>query len=162
MIASKPSQADGKPPRPASLSRGFTSIADRVARVTGHPYTFLLSCIVITLWAVAGLYFHGLDRWQSVVNTVMAIVTFLVVFLIQSTQNRDSAAIQAKLDELIRALEPAKNKFMGIEKLTIEEVRELSEECVEEVKLLEEKVGEALDDFVQLDLAQERLAPQDA
>ncbi len=155
-------EAENEAQRPASLARGFASIADRVAHVTGQPLTFMLSCIVIVLWSVAGLFFHVMASWQPVANTLTTIVTFLMVFLIQSTQNRDGVAVQAKLDELIRALEPAKNKFMGIEKLTIEEVRELREECVDEVKILEEKVGETLEECDQLEQAQKRLALENA
>lgn len=127
---------------PRSLSRRFALIADRVAHVTGHPLTFMLSCAVIAVWIVASLVFQIANAWQPLINTVTTIVTFLMVFLIQSTQNRDGAAVQAKLDELIRALEPAKNKFIGIENRTLEEVHELRQETVEEVKLLEELVVE--------------------
>jgi low affinity Fe/Cu permease len=123
---------------PNLLSRRFARIAGGVARVTGHPLAFMFSCAMIVIWAVASTFFHITDAWQSPINTITTIVTFLMVFLIQSTQNRDSAAVQAKLDELIRALEPAKNKFIGIEKRTIEEVHELRQEMVEEVKKLEE------------------------
>ena len=124
------------------LSRRFALIAGGVARVTGHPIAFILSCAVIVSWIVASTVFHLADIWQTVIGTGMTIITFLMVFLIQNTQNRDGAAVQAKLDELIRALEPAKNKFIGIENRTIEEVHELRQETVEEVKLLEELVVE--------------------
>jgi low affinity Fe/Cu permease len=125
---------------PSELSRRFAPIAGSVALVTGHPLTFILSCIAIVVWAVASTVFHFAGSWQSLVNTVITIVTFLMVFLIQSTQNRDSAAVQAKLDELIRALEPANNKFIGIENRTINEVHELRQETVNEVKKLEELI----------------------
>ncbi len=156
-----PPQTENRPARPTRLARGFASVADQVAHVIGQPHTFIVLCLIIALWTAANFVFHLLDGWQPVVNAV-TIVTFLMVFLIQSTQNRNGAAIQAKLDELIRALEPAENKFMGIEKLTIEEVRELREECVEEVKALEEKVEETLEECDQLDRAQNRLTRQDA
>lgn len=119
-----------------SLSRSFTRIADRVAHVTGQPITLMLACLVVATWAISGPVFHFSDSWQLTINTGTSIITFLMVFLIQGTQNRDGAAVQAKLDELIRALEPAKNKFMGIEKLTAEEVQEMRDEKVEEVKVL--------------------------
>ncbi len=86
-------------------------------------------------WAAAGPVFHYSNAWLLVVNTATSIATFLMVFLIQSKQNRDDAAIQAKLNELIRALEPAKNKFVGIETLTVEEVREMRDETVAELKV---------------------------
>jgi low affinity Fe/Cu permease len=116
---------------PTALARGFASTADRVAHVIGQPHTFIWLCIGLALWAAAIFAFHLGDGWQPML-TVINIFTFLMVFLIQSTQNRNDAAIQAKLDELIRAMEPAENKFRGIEKLTIEEVHELREERAED------------------------------
>jgi low affinity Fe/Cu permease len=118
------------------LARGFASTADRVAHLIGQPHTFIWLCIGLALWAAVNFAFHLADGWQPML-TAINIVTFLMVFLIQSTQNRNDAAIQAKLDELIRALEPAENKFRGIEKLTLEEVHEMREECKEEAQLLE-------------------------
>ena len=125
-----PSNLETKTASPTALARGFASIADRVAHVIGQPRTFIWLCICFALWAAANFTFHLSDGWQPIL-TVIGIFTFLMVFLIQSTQNRNDAAIQAKLDELIRALEPAENKFRGIEKLTIEEVHEMREECLE-------------------------------
>jgi low affinity Fe/Cu permease len=127
---------------PNFLSRQFALIAGSVARVTGHPLTFMLSCAVIVLWAVASAFLHLGNPWQSLIGTGTTIVTFLMVFLIQNTQNRDGAAVQAKLDELIRALEPANNRFIGIENRTIKEVHELRQETVGEVKLLGDLVEE--------------------
>jgi low affinity Fe/Cu permease len=143
---------------PNFLSRRFALIAGSISRVTGHPLTFALSCAAVMTWAIASTVFHLADTWQTLISTATAIGTFLMVFLIQNTQNRDSTAVQAKLDELIRALEPAKNKFIGIEKRTIEEVHELRQETVEEVKLLEELVVEAGDERDQLERAQALLA----
>ncbi|MGA7675184.1 MAG: low affinity iron permease family protein [Rhizomicrobium sp.] len=141
-------------PAPNFLSRRFALIAGGVARVTGHPLTFILSCALIATWVIASTVFHLADAWQTLISTAITIVTFLMVFLIQSTQNRDGAAVQAKLDELIRALEPAKNKFIGIENKTIEEVHELRQETVEEVKLLEELVVEVKGERDDLERAQ--------
>jgi len=141
-----------KPPRgPSLLSRRFARAASGVAHVTGHPLTFMLSGAIIAIWVIVSVVFHVADTWQSLIGTAITIITFLMVFLIQNTQNRDSAAVQAKLDELIRALEPAKNKFIGIEKRTIEEVHELRQETVEEVKLLEELVDEVKDERAQIE-----------
>jgi len=123
-------------------------IADRVAGVTGHPLTFVFSCFVIVLWTITSVYFRLSSGWQSLVNTVTTVVTFLMVFLIQSTQNRDSAAVQAKLDELIRALEPANNQFIGLENRTINEVHELRQETINEVKKLEELILETETDTI--------------
>jgi low affinity Fe/Cu permease len=92
------------------------------------PVTFLACCVVVVLWAVSGPIFGFSDTWQLIINTGTTIITFLMVFLIQNTQNRDGAAIQAKLDELIRAGH-AENTFIGIEHLTEEEVAEFRERC---------------------------------
>lgn len=121
---------------PTALARGFASTADRIAHFIGQPHTFIWLCTGLAFWAAAIFAFHLGDGWQPML-TAINIVTFLMVFLIQSTQNRNDAAIQAKLDELIRALEPAENKFRGIEKLTIEEVHELREDRAEAAQLLE-------------------------
>jgi low affinity Fe/Cu permease len=111
-----------------SLSRRFTDFAEHVAHATGKPITFALCVIVVLLWAVTGPIFHFSDAWQLVINTGTTIVTFLMVFLIQNTQNRDGAAIQTKLDELIRT-SAAQNKYVGIEHLTEEELDELRKHC---------------------------------
>jgi low affinity Fe/Cu permease len=136
-----PPETDDRPARPAGLSRAVAVLMDRTAAVIGRPFALVLACLAIALWGVASLFISGV--WEPFLDAV-SVFTFLMVFVIQSTQNRDGAAIQAKLDELIRALEPAKNKFMGIEKLTIEEVHELREESVEEVRMLEKQVGEGI------------------
>src|SRR5271156_4687796 len=125
-----------------TAAQKFTAASNAVSRGAGSPVTFAASCLVVVAWAVTWPFFRYSDTWQLVINTATTIVTFLMVFLIQSTQNRDGAAVQAKLDELIRALEPAKNKFIGIEKRTIEEVHELRQETVEDVKKLEELIAE--------------------
>ena len=125
--------------RPMSaLSRGFARIAERASHTAGQPFTFASCLLAVVAWAVSGPAFQYSNTWLLLISTVTSIVTFLMVFLIQSKQNRDDAAVQAKLDELIRALEPAKNKFMGIEKLTVEEVREMRDETVEELKVEQE------------------------
>lgn len=127
---------------PDLLSRRFAVVAGRAARVTGHPLTFVFSCGAIALWSIAAIVFHPANAWQPLIGTVITVVTFLMVFLIQSTQNRDGAAVQAKLDELIRALEPANNQFIGIEMRTIKEVHELRQATIDEVKKLEALVLE--------------------
>jgi low affinity Fe/Cu permease len=106
----------------------FTDIASAVSRWTGRPLTFILCALIVAVWAATGPMFHYSDTWQLVINTGTTIVTFLMVFLIQNTQNRDGAAIQAKLDELIRASQ-AKNEFIGIEHLTDVELTEILEQC---------------------------------
>jgi low affinity Fe/Cu permease len=104
-----------------TLNETFGKLADKVARATGHPVTFMGCCLLIVIWAVSGPLFHYSDTWQLVINTGTTIVTFLMVFLIQNTQNRDSAALQIKLDELIRS-SAAHNAFIGIEHLSQVEV----------------------------------------
>jgi low affinity Fe/Cu permease len=112
-----------------SLSKRFGDFATRVAHATGKPLTFLLSVALVVVWGATGPLFHYSDTWQLVINTGTTIITFLMVFLIQSTQNRDGAAIQTKLDELIRA-SAAQNRYIGIEDLSEEELLALRERCV--------------------------------
>lgn len=107
----------------------FTRFANQVAHAAGKPLTFVLCCAAIVAWGISGPLFGFSDTWQLVINTGTTIVTFLMVFLIQNTQNRDGAAIQAKLDELIRAMESARNEFVGLEHLTEEEVEEVRRQC---------------------------------
>lgn len=99
--------------------------AAQIVGVTAHPVTFVLSCVVVSIWAITSLIFHLADGWQTMIGTSMAMGTFLMVFLVQNAQNRNSVALQAKLDELIRAIGPADNKFIGLEHHTIEHVHEL-------------------------------------
>ena len=117
------------------LDRVFTKLANRIAGFVGQPLAFALALGAILTWAATGPLFHYSDTWQLVVNTSTTIVTFLIVFLIQNSQNRDAAAIHAKLDELIRALEGARNAFVGIEHMTEHQLSEiriaLEKECEE-------------------------------
>ena len=112
-----------------SLSAGFSKFSNSVARATGKPVTFALSLGAIVAWAATGPVFHYSDTWQLVINTGTTIVTLLMVFLIQNTQNRDGAALKAKLDELIRASQDARNNYMGIEKLPEEDVEHMRDDC---------------------------------
>jgi low affinity Fe/Cu permease len=114
-----------------SFSAGFSKFSNRVARAMGKPVTFALAFLVILVWAVTGPIFHYSDTWQLIINTGTTIVTFLMVFLIQNTQNRDGAALQAKLDELIRATQDARDAYMGIEKLDEIEVEKMRDTCGE-------------------------------
>jgi low affinity Fe/Cu permease len=110
------------------LNKWFTQIAETVSHATGHAVAFIICCIIVLIWAATGPVFGFSDTWQLIINTGTTIVTFLMVFLIQNTQNRDGAAIQAKLDELI-LVTSAENSFIGIEHLTEEEVNEFREKC---------------------------------
>ncbi len=100
------------------MDRFFEMIASKVSAAAGRPLAFIMAFLIIVVWGVSGPIFNWSDTWQLVINTGTTIVTFLMVFLIQNTQNRDAAAIQAKLDELIRAVGHARNEFIGIEHLT--------------------------------------------
>src|ERR1700760_1379251 len=104
----------------------FSRFASQTAQIVGHPYMFLAAVFVIALWAITGPYFHYSDTWQLIINTGTTIITFLVVFLIQNTQNRDAKAIHLKLDELIRAVEGARTHMVDLENLSEGEIDELS------------------------------------
>ena len=119
------------------FSKLFGDIANRTSQAAGKALTFLLAAGLVVIWALTGPLFHFSDTWQLVINTGTTIVTFLMVFLIQNSQNRDSAAIQVKLDELIR-VSTAQNSFVGIEHLTDEELEEIRSKCE-----LRAKAGEA-------------------
>ncbi len=105
-----------------SIGEQFAQLAKATARKSGHPVTFGLAVLVIAVWAVTGPLFHYSDTWQLVINTGTTIVTFLMVFLIQNTQNRDSIAMQIKLDELLRAVKGAETAMADLEDLTEEEL----------------------------------------
>ncbi len=107
------------------MDRFFTKIAGGVAAFVGQPIAFIVAAALIIVWGVSGPVFHYSDTWQLVVNTATTIVTFLMVFLIQNSQNRDGAAMQAKLDELIRAIEGARGQFIAIEHLTDQQIQEI-------------------------------------
>jgi low affinity Fe/Cu permease len=124
-------------------SQLFVEIANRTSRAAGRAPTFVAAVAVILIWAISGPLFGYSDTWQLVINTGTTIVTFLMVFLIQNSQNRDGAAIQAKLDELIR-VSTGRNSFVGIEHLTDEELDDIREKCERRAKA--EKISEKQSD----------------
>jgi low affinity Fe/Cu permease len=118
------------------MDRIFTWIATCVAAAVGQPLAFSLALAVIIVWAATGPVFGYSDTWQLIINTATTIVTFLMVFLIQNSQNRDAAAMQAKLDELIRAVADARAQFIGIEHLPDHDIIKIRDQ-------LEAEYGEA-------------------
>jgi low affinity Fe/Cu permease len=126
------------------MERIFTAVATRIANFAGQPEAFIVALGLIFVWALTGPIFDYSDTWQLVVNTATTIVTFLMVFLIQNSQNRDAAAMQAKLDEIIRASSQARNRFIGIEHLTERELREIRE-------AIERECGDDADEAVRRD-----------
>lgn len=111
----------------------FTKIASKCARIMGQPFTFIICVALVVLWGASGPLLHYSDTWQLIVNTATTVLTFLAVFLIQNSQNRDGAAMQAKLDEILRSLDKARAEFVGIEHLTdaqIEAIRRALEQDI--------------------------------
>jgi len=129
-----------EPPRSQKmLQTKFSAFAQAISRISGRPSTFALAVAIVLIWAVTGPIFNFSDTWQLVINTGTTIITFLMVFIIQNTQNRDARAINLKLDELIHAIDTAKNQMMDIEKLSDEELDVIHEkytrmrtECVDD------------------------------
>ena len=119
-----PASGARAPKKPGVFSKLFAEVAKVGSREVGRAWVFALALGTVVVWAISGPFFGFSDTWQLVINTGTTIVTFLMVFLIQNSQNRDSAAIQVKLDELIR-VSKANNAFMGLEHLTDEELEDI-------------------------------------
>lgn len=113
---------------PTGLLDGFHKFAHKTSVAVGSPWAFVLAIVTIVVWAVTGPIFGFSDTWQLVINTGTTVVTFLMVFLIQNTQNRDAHAMQLKLDELIRALKSARNSLIDLEEMSEDELTKLEEE----------------------------------
>ena len=113
------------------MTDGFRKLANRAAAALGSPRAFAAAVTIIAVWGLSGPLFHFSDSWQLVINTATTVVTFLMVFLIQATQNRDAQALQLKLDELIRCTRDARNTLAKVELATEAEVQELQEEFKE-------------------------------
>ena len=116
-----------------ALDTLFTKISSCIANASGQPLTFILALLTVVIWGVTGPIFQYSDTWQLVINTGTTIVTFLMVFLIQNSQNRDTASMQAKLDELLYALDGAREEFIGIEHLSVHEVEKIRHDLEAEV-----------------------------
>lgn len=114
------------------MNEAFATLANSVARFTGRPWAFALCCLLVIVWALSGPLFHYSDTWQLVINTGTTIITFLMVFLIQNTQNRESEALHAKLDELIRAVDKAENRFIGLDRKGEDEIEDLRDQVAQE------------------------------
>jgi len=124
-----PSMSDEEKARdPSGISKFFGELANKTSLAAGRASAFIVAAGIVIVWAVSGPIFGFSDTWQLVINTGTTIVTFLMVFLIQNSQNRDSAAIQVKLDELIR-VSAARNSMVGIEHLTDDELEDLRGKC---------------------------------
>jgi low affinity Fe/Cu permease len=116
------------------MDRAFTWFASKISFISGQPLAFVLAVGTILVWAVSGPLFAFSDTWQLVINTGTTIVTFLMVFLIQNSTNRDAAAMQAKLDELLRAVAKARGEFIGIEHLSERQVEAIRAALEKETK----------------------------
>ena len=122
------------------IDRTFANFANKTSQTAGSPWTFCACLLLVIAWAATGPVFQFSETWQLVINTGTTIITFLMVFLIQNTQNRDGAAIQAKLDELIR-VSAGHNHFIGIEHLTESEVEEIRDKCEQAARRHDEKIA---------------------
>lgn len=118
----------------------FSRFARGMSKMLGHPLAFGMAVLIIIVWAVLGPVFHFTDTWQLVINTGTTIITFLMVFLIQNTQNRDGEAMQLKLDELIRAVRGADNSILNTENLTERELQELQKHYTQLAQLAQEQL----------------------
>ena len=123
--ASSPVSLAESPRRVSNLFRVF---AEHTARALGSPWAFLIAVVSIAVWAAAGPFFHFSQMWQMLINSATTVVTFLMVFLLQSTQMRDTKALHLKLDELLRAVNEARTGLVGLERLPDERLEQLADE----------------------------------
>jgi low affinity Fe/Cu permease len=134
-----------------SIANAFTRVSKWTCRSAGQPATFAAALLIILLWAISGPFFHYSDTWQLFINTGTTIVTFLMVFLIQNTQNRDGAAMQIKLDELIRALQGAHNELVNLEDLSDEELEKMKAHYTRLAERARAKLGTRFEDSEEVD-----------
>lgn len=125
------------------MNAAFSRFSNAVSNAMGKPIAFIVAMLVVCIWALTGPIFGFSEVWQLVINTGTTIVTFLMIFLVQNSQNRDGEALQAKLDELILTSKGAQNKFIGIERLDEAELRELR-------RLIDEKACEVREEGEEL------------
>ncbi|MDP9292045.1 MAG: low affinity iron permease family protein [Verrucomicrobiota bacterium] len=138
---SRPTKNDKETPSQATLIRDFFNRAARATSdVVGSAWSFIVAVAVIAIWGITGPIFHYSDTWQLIINTATTIITFLMVFLIQNTQNRDAKAVHLKLDELIRALHGARNQLVDLEKMPDEELKKVEKEFEKVQKVAAEKM----------------------
>jgi len=121
--------------RKKGLSKFFDKFSSKVTKVTGKPIAFILACVIIIVWAVTGPLFHFSDTWQLVINTGTTIITFLMVFVIQQSQNKDTIALQIKLNELIASSQTASNRLIDVEDLTPQELETLKKFYIQLARL---------------------------
>jgi low affinity Fe/Cu permease len=138
----------------------FTRAAKWASRTAGRPSTFLVAVVIILLWALSGPLFDFSDTWQLVINTGTTIITFLMVFLIQNTQNRDTEALQIKLDELLRAVDAARNTMIDLEELDDEELEAIREDYLKLARKARTKVKRGEDDSLSLEVESENGKPR--
>ncbi|MDP1724327.1 MAG: low affinity iron permease family protein [Alphaproteobacteria bacterium] len=124
----------------------FSNFARKCALLAGHPVTFISSVCIIIAWVLLGPIFNYSDTWQLVINTSTSILTFLMIFLVQNTQNRDNEAVQIKLDELIRSHEGAHNALLDLEELTQKELETIKEKYEKLAKEARKNLRKGIDD----------------
>ena len=120
------------------MVRAFSRFAEKVSVWTGRPLSFVVALMIIVVWAVSGPFFHYSDTWQLVINTGTTIITFLMVFVIQNSQNRDTMAIHSKLDEILRSLDNASNHLVGLEHKSDAEIEAIRDAIEQECAVCEE------------------------
>src|SRR4051812_558161 len=149
-----PGYSRGDPRMPAKQPSVFTRLAKATARFAGRPTTFAVVVLLVLAWAVSGPFFHYSDSWQLTINPATTIVTFLMVFLIQATQNRDAEAIQIKLDEIIRSQAGAHNALLDLEELEEEDLMQMRENYLELAERARRRLKSGKDDTGVPDLEQ--------
>jgi low affinity Fe/Cu permease len=146
--------------RPTKTSSWFAKLAKATSHATGRPAAFILACGVVLVWAATGPMFHWSDTWQLVINTGTTIATFLMVFLIQNTQNRDTESLQIKLDELIRVTEGAHNALLDLEELEEREFDEVRRNYRRLAQTAREGLVRGIRDTGYADLESETMRPK--